>query len=108
MDKLKSPILLDRHHDTDDFDCGAEPLNGYLKNFALTNNQNGSARTYVTLRTSKVAGYYTLTPGSVIKATTPHRVGKGLEAHPVPVIIIARLAVDEIVSKYTNQMNLIF
>lgn len=95
MDKLKAPVLLDLHHDVDDFNCGTEPLNNYLKNFALTNNQNGSARTYVTTRAGKVVGYYTLTPGAVIKATTPHRVGKGLANHPVPVIIIARLAVDK-------------
>lgn len=95
MDKPKNPLLLDRHHNVSDFDCGAEPLNNYLKSFALTNNQNGSARTYVTAKSSKVVGYYTLTPGSVVKATTPQRVGKGLAAHPVPVIIIARLAVDK-------------
>ncbi len=95
MDKLKSPIRLDRHHDLDDFDCGVEPLNTYLKNFALTNNQNGSARTYVTILAERVVGYYTLTPGSVLKATTPTRVGKGLSAHPVPVVIIARLGVNK-------------
>lgn len=95
MDKLKNPTLLDKHHDVDDFDCEAKPLNNYLKNFALINNQNGSARTYVTTKDSKVVGYYTLTPGSVIKDTAPHRVGKGLPAHPVGVIIIARLAVDK-------------
>ena len=95
MDRLKRPALFDRHHDAGDFDCGADPLNDYLKNFALINNQNGSARTYVTIKADKVVGYYTLTPGSVIKATTPHRIGKGLAAHPVPVIIIARLAVDK-------------
>jgi GNAT superfamily N-acetyltransferase len=95
MDKLKSPTLLDQHHDVNNFDCGAEPLNNYLKNFALINNQNGSSRTYVTIKDNKVIGYYTLTPGSVIKETTPHRIGKGLASHPVPVIIIARLAVDK-------------
>jgi GNAT superfamily N-acetyltransferase len=94
MDKLKSPALLDQHHIVKDFDCGAEPLNSYLKNFALINNQNGSARTYATVKNEKVVGYYTLTPGSIVKETVPHRVGKGLAAHPVPVIIIARLAVD--------------
>ncbi len=36
-----------------------------------------------------------MTPGAVSKAETPHRVGKGLANHPVPVIIIARLAVDK-------------
>jgi len=95
MDKIKSPTLLDRHHVVTGFDCGAEPLNNYLKNFALINNQNGSARTYVTTKDNIVVGYYTLTPGSVIKDTAPHRIGKGLPAHPVGVIIIARLAVDK-------------
>ncbi|MBF0386688.1 MAG: GNAT family N-acetyltransferase [Candidatus Omnitrophica bacterium] len=95
MDKLKSPILLDLHHVVENFDCGAEPLNNYLKNFALSNNLNGSARTYVTTKAAKIAGYYTLTPGSVAKATTPQHIGKGLANHPVPVIIIARLAVDK-------------
>jgi GNAT superfamily N-acetyltransferase len=95
MDKLKSPTLLDRHHDVDDFDCGVEPLNNFLKNFALVNNQNGSAKTYVTTKSGKVVGYYTITIGSVNKETAPHRIGKGLAAHPVPVIIIARFAVDK-------------
>lgn len=95
MDNLKNPILLDLHHDVDSFDCGIEQLNNYLRNFALTNNQNGSARTYVTTKTGKVVGYYTLTPGAVIKDTATHRVKKGLANHPVPVIIIARLAVDK-------------
>ena len=95
MDKLKSPTLLDKHHDVDDFDCGVEPLNNFLKNFALVNNQNGSAKTYVTTKSGKVVGYYTITIGSVDKETAPHRIGKGLAAHPVPVIIIARFAVDK-------------
>ena len=40
-------------------------------------------------------GYYTLTPGSVTKGDVPQRVGKGLSNHPVPVIILARLAVGK-------------
>lgn len=95
MDKLKHPLLLNRRHIIADFDCTSEPLNRYLKAYALTNNQNGSARTYITTAGNKVVGYYTLTPGAVLKETAPQRVGKGLAAHPVPVIIIARLAVDK-------------
>lgn len=95
MDKPTSPVLLDSRHVVDDFDCGAEPLNNYLKNFALANNQNGSAKTYITTKDGKVIGYYTLTLGAVMKATAPQRIGKGLANHPVPVIIIARLAVEK-------------
>ena len=98
MDKtrpLKSPVLLADFHAFDDFDCGDEALNVYLKKFARINNQNSSSRTYVTTRNNSVVGYYTLTPGSVIKGDVPQRIGKGLSNHPVPVIILARLAVSK-------------
>ena len=91
---LNAPVLLNASHDVESFDCGAEPLNTYLKKFALTNNQNNSSRTYVALRAKQVVGYYTLTPGSVAREQTPPRVGKGLANHPVPIVILARLAVD--------------
>jgi hypothetical protein len=72
MDKLQSPALLDRHHDVDDFDCGVELLNNFLKNFVFVNSQNGSARTHVTNKAGKVVGYYTITIGSVNSETAPH------------------------------------
>jgi len=91
---LESPVLLNATHRVDEFDCGSEALNIYLKRFAYMNNQNGSARTYVCLRGNNVAGYYTLAAGSVAKAESPTRVAKGLANHPVPVILLARLARD--------------
>ena len=42
------PALITAQHRTDNFDCGAESLNQYLKRFALTNAASGTARTYVT------------------------------------------------------------
>lgn len=93
---LDIPVLLHESHAIDDFDCGDEALNSYLRKFALINNQNGSSRTYVITKNKQVVGYYTLTPGSISKEDTPQRVGKGLANHPVPVIILARLAVDKI------------
>lgn len=92
---LEPPVLLNSSHRVDEFDCGSEALNIYLKRFAYTNNQNGSARTYVTLRGNQVAGYYTLAAGSVAKAESPERVSKGLANHPVPIILLARLARDK-------------
>lgn len=41
-----------------------------------------------------MVGYYTLAAGSVRREETPARVAKGLAAHPVRVILLARLAVD--------------
>ena len=92
---LRSLALLEDFHIVEGFDCGVEALNAYLKNFACANNKNGSARTYATTKNDRVAGFYTLTVGSVTKEESPQRVGKGLANHPVPVIILARLAVDK-------------
>ena len=89
-----SPVPLDGSHDRAPFDCGVGPLNDYLHKYALQNQANRSARTYVATRGDRVVGYYTLAAGSVSKADTPDRVAKGLANYPVPVILLARLAVD--------------
>jgi predicted N-acetyltransferase YhbS len=93
-DPLSSPVPLDPGHDRTAFDCGIGPLNDYLHKYALPNQQNRSARTYVATRGTRVVGYYTLAAGSVGRADAPDRVAKGLANHPVPVILLARLAVD--------------
>lgn len=92
---LKAPVLLGPSHELASFDSGSESLDRYLKRFAYTNNQAGSARTYVSLRGNRVVGYYTLTPGSVAREEAPERVAHGLARHPIPVILLARLAVDK-------------
>jgi GNAT superfamily N-acetyltransferase len=82
-------------HDTGPFDCGKEELNRFLKRFALINQQANSAQTYVACRGSVVIGYYSLSVGGVAHEDTPERVGKGLARYLIPVIILARLAVDK-------------
>jgi predicted N-acetyltransferase YhbS len=91
---LSSPVLLEPAHDVSGFDCGVTALNDYLRKFALQNVRSQSARTYVATRGAAVVGYYTLAAGSARREVTPARVAKGLAAHPVPVILLARLAVD--------------
>jgi len=92
--RLSSPVLLEARHDLSAFDCGVSALNSFLKKFALQNQRNQSARTYVATRRERVVGYYTLAAGSARREETPARVAKGLAAHPVPIILLARLAVD--------------
>jgi len=93
---LLSPVPLDGTHIVDSFDCGNEALNDYLHKFALTNNQSGSARTFVACRDNAVVGYYSLSAGSVIKREeVPPRVTKGLARHPIPIVLLARLAVNK-------------
>ena len=79
---------------TDSFDCGQEELNRFLKRFALPNQAANAAQTYVTSRENRVVGYYSLVVGSVQPEESPKRTLKGLARHPVPVMILARLAVD--------------
>ena len=90
-----SPVeKLDATHDVDSFECGEEPLDRFLKRFALANQKADSARTYVACRGLTVIAYYSLAAGAVEHADAPLRVGKGLARHPIPVMLLARLAVD--------------
>lgn len=77
-----------------EFDCGQPALNQYLQRFALTNQKAQAAQTYVCTVQGQVVGFYSLTVGSVAPSLSPARVVKGLARHPVPVMILARLAVD--------------
>lgn len=80
---------------TDDFDCGQPALNQFLQRYALVNQKAGSAQTYICCHGEKIAGFYSLAVGSVDPNTAPSRVTKGIARHPVPVMILARLAVDQ-------------
>ncbi len=81
-------------HVVDEFDCGQPALNQFLQRYALTNIRANSAQTYVCCQANVVVGFYSLVVGSVEAAATPARVSKGMPKHPVPVMILARLAVD--------------
>lgn len=76
------------------FDCGQAALNQFLQRYALVNQKAGGALTYVCCRDDVVVGFYSLAVGSVDPQAAPARVTKGLARHPVPVMILARLAVD--------------
>jgi predicted N-acetyltransferase YhbS len=84
---------LDRRHALEAFDCGREPLNRFLIRFALQNQQAGASQTYVALADGAVVGYYTLVVGPVEYDDAPQRMTKGLARHPVPIMLLARLAI---------------
>ncbi len=81
-------------HAVDDFDCGSGPLNSFLHSFALTNQYAGSSVTYLAMIGATIAGYYSLTVGAARYDDAPERLVKGMPRHPIPVMVIARLAVD--------------
>ena len=93
--KYSSSKPLDKSHDRDSFDCGVEPLNAYLKKYALQNQKKDAARTYVvTNEENRIVGYYTLVFGSVSQAETTSEVSSGLGKYPIPIILLARLAIE--------------
>ncbi|WP_443747923.1 GNAT family N-acetyltransferase [Asticcacaulis solisilvae] len=78
----------------DDFDCGAETLNLWLKQRALQNETSGASRTFVLEENGRIIGYYTLTAGSVAHAIAPGKIRRNMP-DPLPVAILGRLAVDK-------------
>ena len=84
---------LQRSHKVDEFDCGREALNRFLARYAFQNQQAGASQTYIALASDAVIGYYTLVVGQVEYAAASERLAKGLARHPVPIMLLARLAV---------------
>lgn len=80
----------------DAFDCGQSALNDWLRRHALSNQRAGMATVFVTgdRETGQVLGYYALATGGVENVAAPTRITKGVPRHPVPVIVLTRLAVD--------------
>ena len=72
-------------------------LNTWLQRYAWQNQQANAATTFVVCieNQNQVVGYYSLAVGAVDHATAPQRIKKGLARHPIPVMILARLAVDK-------------
>jgi GNAT superfamily N-acetyltransferase len=81
-------------HSIESFDCGREELDRYLLRYAWQNQQAGAAQTYVGLVGDAVIGYYTLAVGHVMREEALGRLTKGLARHPVPIMLLARLAID--------------
>ena len=85
---------LQPHHAVEAFDCGHEVLKRFLQKHAVQNQFSGGSQTYVGLVDNIVVGYYALAVGSVEQDNAPERVKKGLAKHSIPIMLLARLAVD--------------
>jgi GNAT superfamily N-acetyltransferase len=92
---LNRPEPLGAHHQVAAFDCGVLTLDGFLSCHALGNHQSGTAKTYVVSTDSHiVVGYYSLAASQILYADAPSRLQKGAPRHPIPAVLLARLAVD--------------
>ena len=61
---LAAPVPLTDHHPTEDFACGVESLDHWLKRRALKNQLQGASRTYVVCNENQVVAYYALALGA--------------------------------------------
>ena len=86
---------LARWHDRSQFACGVEALDRYIRQQASADARRRVARVFVARaeEASEVAGFYTLSAGSIERETLPPEVAKRLPRYPVPVALIGRLAV---------------
>ena len=87
---------LSTDHERVEFDCGEPALNSFLQRHARQNQAKNVSRTYVAVRPGerRVVGYYTLAGGSIEFERLPEVLQKRLPHYAVPVILLARLAVD--------------
>jgi GNAT superfamily N-acetyltransferase len=84
---------LHRTHNVEQFTCGQPELDRFLIRHALQAQQSNSSQTYVAVSGDEIAGFYTIVAGEVQHAQAPARVVKGMSRHPIPLLVLARLAV---------------
>ncbi len=86
--------LLAPYHSREEFDCGVESLNTFLKQQASQNAKKDFSKTFVAISeqgSSGIIGYYTLAMSSLEFDHLPKE--KHLPHYPVPVAHLGRLAV---------------
>ena len=92
--KLHAPQPLTADHQLNTFNCGETSLDEWLKRRALLNQSNGASRTFVVVDESQlVMGYYALAAGAVHHQDATRSIRQNMP-DPIPVMVLARLAVD--------------
>lgn len=92
---ITAPVLLNHQHIVSDFVSHEPALNDWLTRKALKNQATGASRTFVVCQpgTNRVIGYYALATGSILHSRLSARQKRNMP-DPLPIIILARLAVD--------------
>ena len=91
---ISKPEVLHDKHLLEQFDCGNPSLNEWLLRHARQAQSSGSAKTFVVSDDNIVIGYFSLTVGQVETYEAPERIRRGMGQYPIPVVILARLAVS--------------
>lgn len=96
MPRFSDPQTLGPDHVLSGFDCGVHSLSTWLRKHARNAAASGSARTYVVedAQQERVVGYHALCAASVSRQNAGPRASRGMPRHPIPAVLLARLAVD--------------
>jgi len=88
-----APVPLSDRHQTEQFSCGVESLDAWLKRRALKNQLQGASRTYVVCQGDRVMAYYAIASGVVTCNEATGRLRRNMP-DPIPVVVLGRLGVD--------------
>lgn len=91
---ISAPAVLSDQHELDSFCCGHDALDQWLKKQAIGNQKNHGSKTFVITCANQVVGYYALAAGSVERQDVSKTIARNMP-DPIPVIVLARLAVDK-------------
>ena len=96
MPRFSEPEPLGPDHAVEGFDCGQTSLNIWLMRYGRQAAAVGSARTYVVVDADqgRVVGYHALAAAALEREAATTRIVKGMPQYPIPVVLLARLAVD--------------
>ena len=86
-----------KQHQRDDFSCGKPPLDDFIRARVSQYEKRRLGKTFVAVPKGefKAVGYYTLAAGAVSFEHLPAGTARKLPKHPVPVVLLARLAVAQ-------------
>lgn len=91
--RFSAPVSLSAQHLTEEFSCGSESLDVWLKRRALKNQIQGASRTYVVCQGDQVVAYYAIASGAVTCSEATGRLRRNMP-DPIPVVVLGRLGVD--------------
>ncbi|MFV0286431.1 MAG: GNAT family N-acetyltransferase [Demequina sp.] len=97
MSDYTTPVHITPNHDVESFRCSSGELTTWLTTHALGSHNGRHTRVAVTtpINSDTVVAYYAIAVGSVRASDADARLKQGGGSHPVPVVVLARLAVDE-------------
>lgn len=91
--KYRGPVLLGADHLVEDFDCGSDALNEWLRTKALRNQREGGSRTWVVLDGQRIVAFYASSTAVLMRSHATKRAARN-QPDPLPAVLLGRLAVD--------------